>query len=187
MNLSDYAKMPKADRADFLKWTANGEIKVIRILYDSRDGSDIPVIFKHWDDAQKKYVVGDTVNGKLTCVLDCVLYGTVVNGVFQPLPEGPKLVKWERSAAFAENACNGYWSKFPRIKDGVWEVTCTNPGTKDIKFSWFPVQGADIMTHPIPEAPTPTQTPTSATAGVAPDTPFTPDAPTPQKTTKYWD
>ena len=33
----------------------------------------------------------------------------------------------------------------------MWEVTCTNPGTKEIKFSWFPVMGADFTTHPLPE------------------------------------
>lgn len=141
MNLADYSKMPKGDTGEFLKWTKNGEVKVLRFLYTSNDGADIEVRRKYWDDEQKKYVY-DTPDGKLTCVLSCVLY-----------EEGqkPRRVRWERSAAFTEQICNSYWCKYPRIVDGVWEVTCTNPGTKDIKFSFFPVFGADFTTHPLPE------------------------------------
>lgn len=143
MNLSDYAKMPKGsgDQGEFIKWTSNGEVKVLRFLYTSKDGEDIEVVRKCWDDEQKKFVY-NTPEGKLTCVLSCVLYKQ---------GEPPRRVRWERSAAFTEQVCNGYWSKFPRIIDGVWEVTCTNPGTKEIKFSWFPVMGADFTTHPLPE------------------------------------
>lgn len=143
MNLADYAKQPKnsGNAGEFLKWMMNGEVKVLRFLYTSHDGADIDVVKKCWDDTQKKFVY-DTPEGKLTCSLNCVLYEEG-----QP----PKRVRWERSAAFTEQVCNGYWSKFPRIIDGVWEVTCTNPGTKDIKFSWFPVMGADLTTHPLPD------------------------------------
>lgn len=142
MNLSEYSRMAKnAGQGEFLKWTRNGEVKVLRFLYTSNDGADIEVRRKEWDETQKKYVY-DTPGGKLTCVLNCVIYE---NG------QSPKRVRWERSASFTEQACNGYWSKFPRIIDGVWEVTCTNPGTKDIKFSWFPIQGADFTTYPLPE------------------------------------
>lgn len=141
MNLADYQKLPKGGSGEFLKWTKNGESKILRFLYTSKDGADIEVVKKCWDDVQKKYVY-DTPDGKLTCVLNAVLYE---DG--QP----PKKVRWERSAAFTEQVCNGYWSKFPRIIDGVWEVTCTNPGTKEIKFSWFPVMGADLTTYPLPE------------------------------------
>lgn len=141
MNLADYSKLPKGDAGEFLKWTKNGEVKVLRFLYTSNDGADIEVRRKYWSDEEKKYVY-DTPEGKLTCVLSCVLY--------EPGKE-PRRVRWERSAAFTEQVCNGYWCKFPRIIDGVWEVTCTNPGTKDIKFSWFPVMGADFTTHPLPE------------------------------------
>lgn len=141
MNLAQYAQMPKSQGGEFLKWTQSGETKILRFLYTSRDGADIEVVKKEWDDAQKKYVY-DTPNGRLTCVLDCVLYES---------GKEPRKVRWERSANFTEQVCNGYWSKFPRIIDGVWEVTCQNPGTKDIKFSWFPVMGADLTTHPLPE------------------------------------
>ena len=141
MNLAQYAQMPKGQGGEFLKWTQSGETKILRFLYTSRDGADIEVVKKEWDDAQKKYVY-DTPGGKLTCVLDCVLY--------EP-GKAPRKVRWERSANFTEQVCNGYWAKFPRIIDGVWEVTCLNPGTKDIKFSWFPVMGADFTTYPLPE------------------------------------
>lgn len=143
MNLSDYMNMPKgnSNSGEFLKWTRNGEVKVLRFLYTSKDGSDIPVVKKIWDDSQKKFLY-DTPEGKLTCTLSCVLYE-------QGQP--PKRVRWERSAAFTEQVCNGYWCKFPRIIDGVWEVTCTNPGTKEIRFSWFPIMGADLTSYPLPE------------------------------------
>lgn len=142
MNLADYARQPKnSGTGDFIKWTRNGESKILRFLYTSHDGSDIEVVKKEWSDEQHKFLY-DTPNGKLTCVLNAVLYE---NG--QP----PKRVRWERSAAFTEQVCNGYWSKFPRICDGVWEVTCQNPGTKEIKFSWFPVMGADLTNYPLPD------------------------------------
>lgn len=147
MNLSEYSKMPKnTGGSEFIKWTTNGETKILRFLYTSRDGADIAVRKKKWDDEQKRFVY-DSPDGQLTCSLDCALYDVDKNGVVR----GVKKVKWERSAAFTENACNGYWSKFSRIIDGVWEVTCTNPGTKEIKFAWFPVMGADLTTFPLPE------------------------------------
>lgn len=142
MNLAQYSSRPKSSpKGEFVKWTKNGEVKVLRFLYTSRDGSDIEVVSKCWDDAQKKYVY-DTPEGKLTCVLNAVLYE-------QGQP--PRRVRWERSAAFTEQVCNGYWAKFPRIIDGVWEVTCMNPGTKEIKFNWFPITGADLTSYPLPE------------------------------------
>lgn len=143
MNLSEYSstKGGSGAKGDFLKWTTNGEVKVLRFLYTSHDGADIDVVKKIWSEEQHKFLY-DTPDGKLTCVLNAVLYKE---------GEPPKLVRWERSAAFTEQVCNGYWAKFPRIIDGVWEVTCTNPGTKEIKFSWFPVMGADLTTHPLPE------------------------------------
>lgn len=140
MNLAQYAQMPKGQSGEFLKWTQSGETKILRFLYTSRDGADIEVVKKEWSEEQHKFLY-DTPSGRLTCVLDCVLY--------EPGKE-PRKVRWERSANFTEQVCNGYWSKFPRIIDGVWEVTCQNPGTKDIKFSWFPVMGADFTTHPLP-------------------------------------
>lgn len=146
MNLSEYSRMPKGSSSEFLKWTQNGESKILRVLYTSKDGSDIEVRKKKWDDEQKRFVY-DSLDGQLTCSLDCALYDVDKSGVVR----GVKKVKWERSAAFTENACNGYWSKFPRIIDGVWEVTCTNPGTKEIKFTWFPVMGADLTTFPLPD------------------------------------
>lgn len=143
MNLADYTRLPKSNgqAGEFLKWTRNGESKILRFLYTSHDGADIDVVQKCWDDTQKKYVY-NTPEGKPTCTLNAVLYEEG-----QP----PKRVRWERSAAFTEQVCNGYWSKFPRIIDGVWEVTCTNPGTKEIKFSWFPVMGADLTSYPLPD------------------------------------
>lgn len=181
MNLADYSKRPRQG-GDFLKFTKNGEVKVLRFLYTSKDGSDIPVIKKCWDDVQKKFVY-DTPEGKLTCSLSCVLYE---NG------QAPKLVKWERSAAFTEQVCNGYWSKFPRIIDGVWEVTCTNPGTKDIRFSWFPITGADLTTYPLPDGVTLTSNGVTyagaqnATVVDEVSTPAPTTAPT-QAVKKYWE
>lgn len=146
MNLADYVSRPKqSNSGEFLKWTQNGETKVLRFLYTSHDGADIEVVKKIWSDEQKKFLY-DTPDGKLTCVLHCALYERDAQGSITV-----KKVRWERSANFTEQVCNGYWSKFPRIIDGVWEVTCTNPGTKDIKFAWFPVMGADLTTYPLPE------------------------------------
>lgn len=145
MNLSDYSRMPKSSGNEFIKWTQNGESKILRFLYTSRDGADIEVRRKKWDNDQNKFVY-DTPDGQLTCSLDAVLYEMEGDRV-----KSCRKVKWERSAAFTEQAVNGYWSKFPRIIDGVWEVTCTNPGTKEIKFAWFPVMGADLTTFPLPD------------------------------------
>lgn len=146
MNLADYASRPKqGSSGEFIKWTQNGETKVLRFLYASHDGADIEVVKKIWSDEQGKFLY-DTPDGKLTCALQCALYERDAQGNIQV-----KRVRWERSANFTEQVCNGYWSKFPRIIDGVWEVTCTNPGTRDIKFAWFPVMGADLTTHPLPE------------------------------------
>lgn len=178
MNLADYAAMPKGGNSgEFIKWTKNGETKVLRFLYTSKDGSDIKVVKKCWNDEEKKFVY-DTPEGKPTCSLNAVLYED---------GKEPRLVRWERSASFTEQARAGYWAKFPRIIDGVWEVTCTNPGTKEIKFSWFPVQGADLTTYPLPEGASIKDGRVVIDNGGAMEEKKETPAPPPTKAKKYWD
>lgn len=145
MNLADYEKMDteRPSGGEFIKFTKQGETRYMRFLYESggeKMGEDISIRRKKWDEAAKKYVY-DTEDGQLMAVLKAVEYDE--DG------SNPRLVKWERSAYFCKNTLLPMFRNYPRIIDGVWKITVTNPGTMDISFSLFPVMNADTIKYPI--------------------------------------
>lgn len=145
MNLADYEKLDTGAQAsgEFIKFTKQGETRYLRFLYESggdKMGEDIQLRKKKWDESAKKYVY-DTEDGTQMAVLSAVEYDE--DG------SNPRLVKWERSAYFCKNTLLPMFRNYPRIIDGVWKVTVTNPGTMDISFSLFPVMGADTVKYPI--------------------------------------
>ena len=146
MNLADYEKMEVASGSgDYIKFEKTGDTKYLRFLYESGGenmGVDVEFRRKKWDDEAKQYVY-DTDDGQLTCSLQCIEYDA--DG------SNPRLVRWERSAYFCKNTLLPMWRNYPRIIDGVWKITASNPKTMDATYSLFPVMNADTIKYPIIE------------------------------------
>lgn len=179
MNLSDYEKLDTSTQSsgEFIKFKKQGETRYLRFLYESggeKMGEDIQLRRKKWDDAAQKYVY-DTEDGQLMSVLNAIEYDE--DG------KNPRFVKWERSAYFCKNTLLPMFRNYPRIIDGVWKVTVTNPGTTDISFSLFPVMNADTVKFPIIKKEEATEV--KKEEEVKPKEPTPAAQPAPRK--KYWE
>lgn len=144
MNLNDYLKQDRTrTQSAFITFKENGETKYLRFLYESGGdtiGHDIVTRRKHWNAETKKYEYG-TEQGTLTCTLDAIEYDA--DG------SNPRRVKWDRSAYFCSNTLIPMWKNYPRIIDGVWRITASNPTTMEATYTLFPVMNADSIKYPI--------------------------------------
>lgn len=173
MNLAEYEKLEAASASEYLGFKENGETHYLRFLYTSGGetmGEDIEVRRKKWNDETKKFEY-DTPDGQLIAALKCIEYDA--DG------KNPRFVIWERSAYFCKNTLLPMWKNYPRIIDGVWKVTASNPKTIDASYSLFPVMNADTITYPIIED-------RISVAEEAPAAEPVPEAPKPAKK-KYWE
>lgn len=180
MNLAEYEKI-ETTSSDYLKFEQTGETHYLRFLYLSGGdsmGSDVQCRRKKWDDDNHRYVY-DTPDGSPTCLLRCIEYNE--DG------SNPRIVIWERSAYFCKTVLLPQWKNFPRIIDGVWKVTASNPKTMEATYSLFPVMNATTVTYPIP--PDALKEPKND-APQAPTQPAVVDEPVPQAAKpkkKYWE
>lgn len=145
MNLLEYEKLDIGGGSDYIKFENTGDTKYLRFMYESggdQMGADITFRRKFWDDENKKFIY-DTDQGTLTCTLKCIEYDA--DG------KNPHNVVWERSAYFCKTVLLPMWRNYPRIMDGVWKVTASNPKTKEATYSLFPVMNADTVKYPIIE------------------------------------
>ena len=145
MNLAEYEKLDneRSSRGDFIGFEKTGDTRYLRFMYESGGenmGADIPTRRKKWDEVAHKYVY-DTEDGQLMCVLNCIEYDA--DG------SNPRRVRWERSAYFCKNTLLPMFRNYPRIIDGVWKITATNPKTMDASYALFPVMNADTIKYPI--------------------------------------
>lgn len=171
MNLSDYEKLDAV--SNYLNFKETGETHYLRFLYTSGGdamGEDIEIRRKKWNDEKKKYEY-DTPDGQLVASLKCIEYDA--DG------KNPRVVIWERSAYFCKNTLLPMWKNYPRIIDGVWKITATNPKTMDATYALFPVMGADTTKYPIIEENIPVKAPAEV-----PDAPAQPVKPAKKK---YWE
>lgn len=146
MNLADYEKLDTSSGpSTYIKFEKTGDTKYLRFMYSSGGqsmGSDVEFRRKMWDEQNHKYVY-DGDEGQLVCALKCIEYNE--DG------SNPRIVKWERSAYFCKTVLLPMWKNYPRIMDGVWKVTATNPKTMDATYALFPVMNADTIKFPIIE------------------------------------
>ena len=147
MNLAEYEKLDTGfSKGDYIKFEKNGETRYLRFLYESggeKMGEDVQFRRKYWDEDAKKFVY-DTDEGQLVCSLKVIEYDA--DG------KNPRRKIWERSAYFCKTVLLPMWKNYPRIIDGVWKVTATNPKTLEASYALFPVMNADTITFPIIEA-----------------------------------
>ena len=180
INLADYEKLDtgRGTGADYIRFKETGETRYIRFMYESGGenmGSDVEFRRKFWDDEKKKYVY-DTPEGQLVCALDCIEYDA--DG------SNPRRVLWERSAYFCKTVLLPMWRNYPRIVDGVWKITATNPKTMDATYALFPVMSADTVKFPIIEAEQKPKKQEQATTSSKVEQPVQ-EGPKPKK--KYWE
>ena len=124
MNLAEYEKLDtgsSASRGDFIGFEKTGDTRYLRFMYES-GGENMGADIP---TRRKKWDEADGSN--------------------------PRRVRWERSAYFCKNTLLPMWKNYPRIIDGVWKVTATNPKTMDASYALFPVMGADTIKYPIIE------------------------------------
>lgn len=144
MNLADYEKLDTSSIGqDYIKFEKTGDTKYLRFLYESggeQMGVDVEFRRKKWDEEKKQYVY-DTDDGQLKCDLKCIEYDA--DG------KNPRIVRWERSAYFCKTVLLPMWRNYPRIIDGVWKITASNPKTMDATYALFPVMNADTIKYPI--------------------------------------
>lgn len=183
MNLAEYKKLDneRSSRGDFIGFEKTGDTRYLRFLYESggeQMGSDIPLRKKKWDDAQHKYVY-DTEDGQQMAILDAIEYDA--DG------SNPRRVRWERSAYFCKNTLLPMFRNYPRIIDGVWKITATNPKTMDASYALFPVMNADTIKYPIiKDEPKEEGKPAEPAKEAQAQQPAQPAAAAPQRK-KYWE
>lgn len=144
INLNDYEKLDSKEFVDnYIRFESTGDTKYLRFMYYSGGdemGKDVEFRRKKWDEEQNKFVY-DTDDGQLVTALKCIEYDA--DG------SNPRIVRWERSAYFCKTVLLPQWKNYPRICDGVWKVTATNPRDKSATYSLFPVMSADTIKFPI--------------------------------------
>lgn len=151
MNLTQYEQVAK-DAGEFISFKAHGESKIIRFLYESGGvamGEDIILRKKFWDETTKKYIMDDP-RGSYSAVLKVALYTPKADGTFDVT-----VAKWDRSGAFIRDVLLPAWRNYPKISEGVWKVTASNPGTKTAAYSLFPIIDANVIKYPLPESTAP--------------------------------
>ena len=151
---------------DFIKWTQEGETKILRFLFD--DANSIESHRVYWDNETKQRII-DGDQGSYRIVFNCVEYDR--GGA------NPRRVRWDISEYLYNEYLSPYIEKDTPARNHVWEIKVRRPKTMDQSFICFEVSGATLDKYPIPEGGT-----TTSTGATQPNAPTytAPAAPAPQ-------
>lgn len=138
---------------DFIKFKSEGETKFLRFLFN--DASTIESHRKFWDEEEKKWII-DGDKGSYRIVFNCVEYDK--GGA------NPRRIRWEISEYLYNEYLAPYVEKDAPASKNVWEIKVRRPGTMDISYVAFKVDGATEATYPIPEVDTNAQGSSAAPA-----------------------
>ena len=180
---------------DFIKFKSEGETKLLRFLFT--DASTIESRLKYpmvKNPETNKWEEDKNQKGSYRVLLNCVEYNHGGSGA--------RRVRFEISEYLYNEYLAPYVEKDVPASKNVWEIKVRRPGTMDVSYVAFKVDGASELNYPIPEAastapaqPTyaaPAQPTYAAPAPVAPapvqpapvaPAPVQPDAP---KKSKYF-
>ena len=132
---------------DFIKWTQEGETKILRFLFDDATTIESHRVF--WDpDTKQRIVDGD--QGSYRIVFNCVEYDR--GGA------NPRRVRWDISEYLYNEYLSPYIEKDTPARNHVWEIKVRRPKTMDQSFICFEVSNATIDKYPIPDGATTTST-----------------------------
>ena len=149
------------ENGEFIAFKTEGETRILRFLFN--DENDIEVHRKYFDEATKQWVI-DGDQGSYRIVFNCVEYDK--GG------KNPRRVRWEVSQYLYDSYLSPYIEKNLPASKGVWEISVRRPKTTDVSYVAFPVEGANDIDYPIPEA-------TGDTSDANDEPPFMVDAPKP--------
>lgn len=140
---------------DFIKWTQEGETKILRFLFDDANSIESHRVF--WDpDTKQRIVDGD--QGTYRIVFNCVEYDR--GGA------NPRRVRWDISEYLYNEYLSPYIEKDTPARNHVWEIKVRRPKSMDLSFICFEVTNATLDKYPIPEGGT-----TTSTGASQPNTP----------------
>lgn len=153
---------------DFIKFKSEGETKFLRFLFN--DASTIESHRKFWDEEEKKWII-DGDKGSYRIVFNCIEYDK--GGA------NPRRIRWELSEYLYNEYLAPYVEKDVPASKNVWEIKVRRPGTMDVSYVAFKVDGATEATYPIPEVETNAQGSSSAPAAAPTYAQTAPAAPSP--------
>lgn len=161
---------------EFIKFKTEGETRILRFLFT--DASTIESHRKYWNEETKQWEI-DGDKGAYRIVFNCVEY--------EKGGANPRKVRWEISEYLYNEYLAPYVEKDTPASKNVWEIKVRRPGTMDVSYVAFKVDGATDITYPVladeaEAAPAPAPTP-AAPVAPAPAEPVAPaPAPTPAPT-----
>lgn len=153
---------------DFIKFKSEGETKFLRFLFN--DASTIESHRKFWNEEEKKWEI-DGDRGSYRIVFNCVEYDK--GGA------NPRRIRWELSEYLYNEYLAPYVEKDVPASKNVWEIKVRRPGTMDVSYVAFKVDGATEATYPIPEVETNAQGSSAAPAAAPTYAQAAPSAPSP--------
>lgn len=129
---------------DFIKFKTEGEVKYLRFLFD--DASTIESHQKFFNEETKQWEI-DQGKGPYRITFNCVEYDA--GGA------NPRRVRWEVSEYLYNEFLSPYIEKDLPARKNVWEIKVRRPGTMEVSYVAFKVDGATELTYPIPESGAP--------------------------------
>lgn len=130
---------------DFIKFKSEGETKILRFLFN--DATTIESHKKFWDEDAKKWLYDDACpegKGSYKITFNCVEYDA--GG------KNARRVRWEISEYLYNEYLAPYIEKTTPASQNVWEIKVRRPGTMDVSYVAYKVDGASELSYPIPEA-----------------------------------
>lgn len=138
---------------EWITFKQEGETRRLRFLFN--DATEVESHQKFWNEETREWEI-DQGRGSWRVIFNCVEYD-----------EGganPRRVKWEVSEYLYNEYLSPYVEKDKPASKNVWDVKVRRPGTMDVSYISFKVDGATEVNYPIPEAnatPAPTTRATS--------------------------
>lgn len=132
---------------DFIRFKTENETKILRFLFT--DASAVESHKKWWDPDQKKWLIDEACpegKGSYKITFNCVEYDK--GGV------NPRRVRFEISEYLYNEYLAPYVEKEAPASKNVFEIKVRRPGTMDVSYVAFKIDGATEANYPIPQADT---------------------------------
>lgn len=148
---------------EFIRFKQEGEVKILRFLFT--DATTLESHRKFYNEETKEWEIdGDKGSYKVT--FNCVQY--------QQGGANPTRCRFELSEYLYNEYLAPYVEKDVPASKNVWEIKVRRPGTMDVSYVAFKVDGATELNYPIPPLNSTTQSaPAPATPTYAQPTPVT--------------
>lgn len=155
---------------DFIKFKSEGETRILRFLFTDASTLESKLRYPMVQDAATgKWAEDPNGKGSYRVMLNCVEYNS--DG------KGARRVRLELSEYLYNEYLAPYIEKDVPASKNVWEVKVRRPGSMDVSYVAFKIEGATELTFPIPEATANQSSAPATPAYVAPVAPVVKAAP----------